>query len=57
MLSHQTGARCGSIILAAVTTSISQGVIVLAPDRRIIFFNKAFAAITGYGEIAGDDLR
>lgn len=57
MLSHQTGARCGSIILAAVTTSISQGVIVFAPDRRIIFFNKAFAAITGYGEIAGDDLR
>lgn len=46
-----------STILAAVTTSISQGVIVLAPDRRIIFFNKAFAAITGYGEdeILGQD--
>lgn len=57
MLSHQTGARCGKHHFSSGHHIHLARMIVLAPDRRIIFFNKAFAAITGYDEIAGEDLQ
>ena len=37
-------------ILAAIITSISQGVVVLASDLTIVFCNKAFLEIVGYEE-------
>lgn len=37
-------------ILAAIITSISQGVVVLASDLTIVFCNKAFLEIVGYKE-------
>lgn len=37
-----------SAILAGILTSISQGVLVAGPDRKIVFSNRAFLEITGF---------
>lgn len=46
-------------ILAGILTSISQGVLVAGPDRKIIFSNRAFLEITGLDEsdIVGNTCR
>lgn len=44
-------------ILTAIISSISQGVVVLGPDLRIVFCNNAFFDITGYqkAELLGQE--